>query len=184
MKEVAAYVVQSHGYSQRRACSLADQHRSTQRKASRRDPRLEVRQRMRDIAATRVRYCASRLEVVSIAILLMRDFHAHAHAVHRNRRLSGRTGFCPDDARTGGASPAPVLVAAEALAPGVRSASDPYRRETSRRWPVYPGSKPRLPGRRRDTTGRTRRSRTNAPGNTARPDAARCSIARTVMAGL
>ena len=64
MKEVAAYVVQSHGYSQRRACSLADQHRSTQRKASRRDPRLEVRQRMRDIAATRVRYGYRRIHIL------------------------------------------------------------------------------------------------------------------------
>ena len=56
MKEVVAYVAASHGYSQRRACSLTNQHRSTQRKPSRRDPRLEVRQRMREIAATRVRY--------------------------------------------------------------------------------------------------------------------------------
>ena len=43
MKEVVAYVAQSHGHSQRRACSLVNQHRSTQRKPSRRDPRLEVR---------------------------------------------------------------------------------------------------------------------------------------------
>ena len=56
MKKVVAYVVASHGYSRRRACSLTGQHRSTHRKPSRRDPRLEVRQRMRDIAATRVRY--------------------------------------------------------------------------------------------------------------------------------
>ena len=64
MKEVVAYVVQSHGYSQRRACSLTNQHRSTQRKPRRRDPRLEVRQRMRDIAATRVRYGYRRIHVL------------------------------------------------------------------------------------------------------------------------
>lgn len=56
MKEVVAYVVGSHGYSQRRACSLTRQHRSTQRKPSRRNLWLEVRQSMREIAATRVRY--------------------------------------------------------------------------------------------------------------------------------
>ena len=55
MKKVVAYVAQNHGYSQRRTCSLVNQHRSTQHKPSRRDPRLEIRQRMRDIAATRVR---------------------------------------------------------------------------------------------------------------------------------
>ncbi len=74
MKEVVATVVASHGYGQRRAeepkvpamrsidgralegCPLSRQHRSTQRKPSRRDRRPEVRQRMRDIAATRVRH--------------------------------------------------------------------------------------------------------------------------------
>lgn len=56
MKEVVAYVAQSHGYSQRRACSLTKQHRSTQRKPNRRDPWLAIRQRMREIAAARVRY--------------------------------------------------------------------------------------------------------------------------------
>ena len=64
MKEVVAYVVQSHGYSQRRAFSLASQHRSTRRKPSRRDPRLDVRQRMREIAATRVRYGYRRIHVL------------------------------------------------------------------------------------------------------------------------
>lgn len=64
MKEVVAYVAASHGYSQRRACSLINQHRSTQRKPSRRDPRLDVRQRMRDIAATRVRYGYRRIHVL------------------------------------------------------------------------------------------------------------------------
>ena len=64
MKEVVAYVAQSHGYSQRRACSLTRQHRSTQRKPSTRDPRFEIRQRMREIAATRVRPGYRRIHVM------------------------------------------------------------------------------------------------------------------------
>ena len=52
------------GVSERRACQVLGQHRSTQRKPSRRDPRLEVRQRMREIAATRVRYGYRRLHVL------------------------------------------------------------------------------------------------------------------------
>jgi transposase InsO family protein len=56
MKEVVAYVVSSHGYSEHRACQVTSQHRSTQRKPSTRDPRTEVRQRMHEIVATRIRY--------------------------------------------------------------------------------------------------------------------------------
>ncbi|MES2272314.1 MAG: hypothetical protein V4533_15675 [Pseudomonadota bacterium] len=56
MKEVIAYVVSFHGYSQRKACQVTRQHRSTQRKLSTRDPRTEVRQRMHEIVATRIRY--------------------------------------------------------------------------------------------------------------------------------
>jgi putative transposase len=56
MKQVVDYVVASHGYSQRRACGLTRQHRSTQRKALRRDPRTELRQRMHEIVTTRIRY--------------------------------------------------------------------------------------------------------------------------------
>lgn len=56
MKQVVEYVVASHGYSQRRACRLTRQHCSTQRKPSTRDPRTEVRRRMHEIVATRVRY--------------------------------------------------------------------------------------------------------------------------------
>jgi putative transposase len=51
-----AYVATRHGYSESRACSLTRQHRSTQRKPSTRDPRLEIRQRMHEIAQTRIRY--------------------------------------------------------------------------------------------------------------------------------
>jgi putative transposase len=64
MKEVVAYVTACHGYSQRRACSLTRQHRSTQRKPGRRDPRLALRQRMREIVQTRIRYGYRRVHVM------------------------------------------------------------------------------------------------------------------------
>ena len=64
MKEVVDYVVASHGYSQRRACQVTRQHRSTQRKPITRDPRTEVRQRMREIVATRIRYGYRRVHVL------------------------------------------------------------------------------------------------------------------------
>lgn len=64
MKEVVAYVASRHGYSERRACSLTCQHRSTQRKPNTRDPRLEIRQRMREIAATRIRYGYRRVHIM------------------------------------------------------------------------------------------------------------------------
>ena len=51
----AAYVMALHGYSQRQACRLTRQGRSTQRRISRRDPRIELRQGMHEIVSTRVR---------------------------------------------------------------------------------------------------------------------------------
>jgi len=64
MKEVVAYVMSSHGYSERRACRVTAQHRSTQRKPSTRDPRTEVRRRMHEIVATRIRYGYRRVHVM------------------------------------------------------------------------------------------------------------------------
>jgi putative transposase len=64
MKEVVAYVTGCHGYSERRACSLTGQHRSTQRKPSTRDRRLEVRQRMHEIVQTRIRYGYRRVHIM------------------------------------------------------------------------------------------------------------------------
>ena len=64
MKKVVDYVTACHGYSERRACALTRQHRSTQRKPSRRDPRLELRQRMHDIAQTRIRYGYRRIQIM------------------------------------------------------------------------------------------------------------------------
>jgi putative transposase len=64
MKKVVEYVTACHGYSERRACALTRQHRSTQRKPSRRDPRLELRQRMHEIAQTRIRYGYRRIQIM------------------------------------------------------------------------------------------------------------------------
>ena len=92
MKEVVACVARSHGYSERRACSLTRQHRSTQRKPGTRDPRLEIRQRMREIAATRIRYGHRRVH-----IMLRRD----GWAVGRNLvwRLYREEGLAPRSKR-------------------------------------------------------------------------------------
>ncbi len=55
-REVVSYLVSHHGYGERRACRLALQNRSVQRYRSTRDPRLGLRQRMKEIAGSRVRF--------------------------------------------------------------------------------------------------------------------------------
>jgi putative transposase len=64
MKQVVAFVTAHHSYSERRACRLTRQHRSTQRKPSTRDPRVELRQRMREIVQTRKRYGYRRVQIM------------------------------------------------------------------------------------------------------------------------
>ena len=64
MKKVVAYVMACHGYSERRACALTRQHRSTQRKPSVRDPRLDIRQRMHAIVQTRIRNGNRRVHIM------------------------------------------------------------------------------------------------------------------------
>lgn len=64
MKKVVDYVTACHGYSQRRACALTRQHRSTQRKPSRKDPRHELRQRMHEVVRTRIRFGYRRVHVM------------------------------------------------------------------------------------------------------------------------
>lgn len=61
---MVAYLVSHHGYSERRACRLAKQNRTVQRYRSIQDPRLELRQRMKDIAAVRVRFGYRRTRVM------------------------------------------------------------------------------------------------------------------------
>jgi putative transposase len=64
MKKAVDYVTAYHDYSERRACALTRQHRSTQRKPSRRDPRLELRQRMHEIAQIRIHYECRRIQIM------------------------------------------------------------------------------------------------------------------------
>ena len=64
MKDVVAYVTACHGYSERRACALTRQLRSTQRKPSRRNPHTAIRLRMHEIARTRVRYGYRRVHIL------------------------------------------------------------------------------------------------------------------------
>lgn len=63
-RDVVAYLVSHHGYSERRACRLAKQNRGVQRYRSIQDPRLALRQRMKEIAAVRVRYGYRRIRVL------------------------------------------------------------------------------------------------------------------------
>jgi putative transposase len=64
MKEVVAYIMASHGYSERKACQVTRQHRSTQRKKMVSDPLTELRQRMHEIVATRIRYGYRRVHIM------------------------------------------------------------------------------------------------------------------------
>ena len=64
MKNVVDYVTACLGYSERRACALTRQHRSTQRKSSTRDPRTAARQRMHEIVRIRVRYGYRRVHIM------------------------------------------------------------------------------------------------------------------------
>jgi putative transposase len=63
-REVVNYVTGHHGYSQRRACRLTRQHRSVQRYQSILDRRWELRQRMKELAAVRVRYGYRRIRIL------------------------------------------------------------------------------------------------------------------------
>lgn len=85
MKQVVDYVTATHGYSQRRACKLKCQHHSTQRKPMISDPRTELRQRMHEIVATRIRYGYRRVH-----IMLKRDgWQVGRHVVYRLYKEEG-----------------------------------------------------------------------------------------------
>jgi putative transposase len=58
------YISSHCGVSQRRACRLLKQHRSNQFYKSRKDPRHDLRQRMREIANARVRCGYRRVHVL------------------------------------------------------------------------------------------------------------------------
>jgi putative transposase len=64
MKDVVDYVTACHGYSERKACALTRQHRSTQRKPMISNPHTAIRQRMHEIAGTRIRYGYRRVHIM------------------------------------------------------------------------------------------------------------------------
>jgi putative transposase len=87
---VVGVLRRTYGISERRACSAMSFHRSSQRPSSRRDPQVELRMRLRDLAAARVRYGYRRLHV-----LLRREGwpvnHKRVHRLYAEEGLSIRT---------------------------------------------------------------------------------------------
>ena len=63
-RRAVGYAMSHHGLSQRRACRLLRQHRSTERYASRRGEDREVRERLRELALRHRRYGYQRLHVL------------------------------------------------------------------------------------------------------------------------
>jgi putative transposase len=71
--------------SERRACRVTGFHRSSQRYRSRRDPQVELRMRLKELAAARVRYGYRRLHV----LLRREGWPVDAKRVHRLHREEG-----------------------------------------------------------------------------------------------
>ena len=86
MKTVVDYVTAFHGYSERRACALTRQHRSTQRKPIIREPRTAVRHRMHEIVRTHVRYGYRRVHIM----LKREGWSAGRNLVYRRYRQARR----------------------------------------------------------------------------------------------
>ena len=63
-RDVVSVLRGAYQVSERRACQATGFHRSSQRYRSRRDPQTELRLRLRDLAASRVRYGYRRLHVL------------------------------------------------------------------------------------------------------------------------
>jgi putative transposase len=63
-RRMVDYIVSHYGTSQRRACKIVQQHRSIQWYRSRKDPRLALRARMRELSQIRVRYGYRRIQVL------------------------------------------------------------------------------------------------------------------------
>lgn len=63
-REVVLYIVEHYGLNMQRACKLIKQPRSVQYYRSVKDPKLALRQRMRELAQVRIRYGYRRLHVL------------------------------------------------------------------------------------------------------------------------
>jgi putative transposase len=89
-RELVRFLQVGFGVSERRACRVIPIHRSTQRYRSRRADQAALRVRLRDLAATRVRYGYRRLHV-----LLQREGwrvnHKRVYRLYREEGLGIRT---------------------------------------------------------------------------------------------
>jgi putative transposase len=105
MKHVVVYVTACHGYSERRACALTRQARSTQRKPSRRNPHTAIRLRMHEIAQTRIRYGYRRVHILlkregwSVGRNLVYRLYREEGLVLRRRRPRRRKAVVNREAR-------------------------------------------------------------------------------------
>jgi len=63
-RQVVDYVVSDYSIARRRACRIVQQHRSVQYYQTRKDPEVALRSRMRELAATRVRYGYRQLHIL------------------------------------------------------------------------------------------------------------------------
>lgn len=84
-RRVVDHLKVTYQVSERRACGLVRQARSVYHYRSRRDPRTEVRARMREIAAARVRYGYRKIRVM----LQREGFELSKKVVYRLYREEG-----------------------------------------------------------------------------------------------
>ena len=82
---VVEHLRTAYRVSERRACRATGFHRSTQRYRARRDPQVELRMRLKELAAARVRYGYRRLHV----LLRREGWPINAKRVHRLYREEG-----------------------------------------------------------------------------------------------
>ena len=73
-REIVFHLQKAYDIGERRACKATGFHRSSQRYKSRGDPQTELRIRLKDLAASRVRYGYRRLH-----ILLLREGYRLNH---------------------------------------------------------------------------------------------------------
>ncbi|CEG09853.1 putative transposase OrfB [Afipia felis] len=89
-REIVHHLQKVYDIGERRACKTTGFHRSSQRYKPRSDPQTELRIRLRDLAASRVRYGYRRLHV-----LLLREGyrlnHKRTYRLYREEGLSIRT---------------------------------------------------------------------------------------------
>ena len=84
-REVAGHLQKAYGVSERRACQAAGFHRSSQRYRARSDPQVELRMRLEELAAARVRYGYRRLHT----LLRREDWPVNHKRIHRLYREEG-----------------------------------------------------------------------------------------------